>query len=100
MIESFSNGYYIKDFWITPENQHEILINNKEYNYLKNIYKDNPILIKLNKKHFKVNKDKDIPKNTMQIPKNICSNVNLKRVPDKYPILLLKPFMCSYIYKL
>lgn len=102
MINEFSNGYYLSSYWVTKDTQSERM-NSKEYNKLRNrlsYSKDIPLIMKLGDIHFEIIGDSNVPSKTIQLSSQITSNININRIPEIKPVLVVKPKFAKQLLKL
>lgn len=91
MLERFSNGYYIKSYWVVGDNNS--LINQNEYNQIKKEYYDDntPIVMKYGDTHFTVKGDSNVPTQTLRIDTDSVDKDDIKHNSSVEPILVAKP---------
>ncbi len=100
MFQIFSNSYYLKSYWIEENPNHKNKINQNEYDKIKKLYNDAPIIMKIGPIHFEIKGNENVSYNTIELSSSIISNLQLKRLPNYHPVLITKPKFIKQIIKL
>lgn len=100
MFQKYSNGYYLKSYWIEKNTDSKNKINQYEYDKIKKLYNNSPIIMKIGPIHFEIKGNENVSFNTIELSSSIISNLQLKRLPKYHPVLITKPKYIKQIIKL
>lgn len=99
MFAPFSNGYYVGRMVVEPHDGDEALIPQSQHERMnEQLYAegtgierlDNPLIMKLDRRHFPVHGDRGVPHNTLLVPEWVRADVRDGPLPAVLEVLLAK----------
>lgn len=99
MFEEFSRGYYLGQFYVEPHAGEYAVIHRTDHKKAnEQVYAtgtgierlDNPVVMKLDEKHFPVLGADDIPAQTLAVPEDLLERTRIRDPPALKEVLLAK----------
>lgn len=95
MFEEFSGGYYLGRFYVEPRDRRNSVMHDREFKFMSNqIYEgaeDNPLVMKIGRKHLWVEGDEGVPSMTLEVPSRLVEELDVSNPPALKEVLVAKP---------
>ncbi|MDY7081419.1 MAG: DUF5802 family protein [Halobacteria archaeon] len=98
MFEDFSSGYYLGRLYVEPHRVEHAVMHDAEYEKVSDRIgssEDEPLVMKVDRKHLCVQGDDNIPSGTLVIPEGIMNEMPIRNPPELKEVFLAKPEQAS-----
>ena len=109
MFQEFSGGYYLGRFYVEPwERAHASMQRDQHEDANRQVYADgeglarldNPLVVKLDERHFPVHGDESVPADTLAVPQELLDDTRVDDPPALKEVLLAKADRAGQLMRL